>query len=71
MTWLIGNEMDRVDFGSDYCSRQDEILPELYAQAYHEIYYAIKSADQTAQVAIGGMAEFTPLRSQYLERVWN
>jgi hypothetical protein len=71
MTWLIGNEMDRVDFGSEYCSRQDEILPELYAQAYHDISYAIKSADKTAQVAIGGMTEFTALRSQYLERVWN
>ena len=70
MTWLIGNEMDRVDLGSGYCSRQDEMLPELYARAYHELYYAIKSADTTARVAIGGMVEFTPLRRQYLQRVW-
>jgi hypothetical protein len=70
MTWLIGNEMDRVDFDSGYCSRQDEMLPELYAQVYHDLYYVIKSADRTAQVAIGGMSEFTPLRSQYLQRVW-
>jgi hypothetical protein len=70
MIWLIGNEMDRVDFGSGDCNRQDEMLPELYAQAYHELYSAIKSADPTAQVAIGGMIEFTPLRRQYLERIW-
>jgi hypothetical protein len=70
-TWLIGNEMDRVDFGSGNCSRQDEMLPELYAQVYHDLYYAIKSADGIAQVAIGGMSEFTPLRSQYLQRVWD
>ena len=70
MTWLIGNEMDRRDWGNGYCSRQDEMLPELYAQAYHDLYSAIKSADSTAQVAIGGMVEFTDLRSQYLDRVW-
>lgn len=71
MTWLIGNEMDRVDYGSGSgCGHQDEMLPELYAQAYHDLYSAIKSADSTAQVAIGGMVEFTDLRSQYLDRVW-
>lgn len=70
MTWLIGNEMERVDWGSGSCSRQDEMLPELYAKAYHDLYLAIKSADSTAQVAIGGMVEFTDLRSQYLDRVW-
>ncbi|GAB4482569.1 MAG: hypothetical protein OHK0031_05230 [Anaerolineales bacterium] len=72
MTWLIGNEMERIDWGSDVsCNRQDEMLPELYAQAYHDIYSAIKSADPSAQIAIGGMVEFTDLRRQYLERVWN
>jgi hypothetical protein len=76
MTWLIGNEIDRIDSTSTtfgVCLHQDEILPELYAQAYHDIYYAIKDpvvGDPTAQVAIGGMVEFTPLRSQYLDRVW-
>jgi len=69
MTWMIGNEMDRVDYGSG-CGHQDEMLPELYAQAYHDLYSAIKSADPTAQVAIGGMVEFTDLRRQYLDRVW-
>ena len=72
MTWLIGNEMDAVDkaTSSGSCSRQDEMLPELYAQAYYELYTAIKSVDPTAQVAIGGMVEFTDLRRQYLERIW-
>lgn len=70
MTWVIGNEIERIDGGTGYCSRQDEILPELYAQAYHDLYYTIKNADPTAQVAIGGMIQFTDLRRQYLERVW-
>jgi len=72
MTWLIGNEMDNRDTtsSSGTCWRQDEMLPELYAQAYHDLYDAIKSADSTAQVAIGGMVEFTGLRRQYLDRVW-
>jgi len=72
MTWLIGNEMERVDYYySDgiSCGGQDEMLPELYAQAYHDLYTNIKGADPTAQVAIGGMVEFTDLRSQYLDRV--
>ena len=70
MTWAIGNEIERIDGGVGYCGRQDEILPELYAQAYHDLYYAIKNADPTAQVAIGGMVEFTDLRQQYLDRIW-
>jgi hypothetical protein len=65
--------MERLDWdnGNGSCNNQDEMVPEIYAQAYHEIYTAIKSVDPTAQVAIGGMVEFSDLRSQYLERVWN
>jgi hypothetical protein len=71
MTWLIGNEIERRDWGSSSsCGGQDEILPELYAQAYHDIYTAIKAADPTAKVANGSLVEFTPLRQQYLDRVW-
>jgi hypothetical protein len=70
MTWLVGNEIDRVDLGSGFCSRQDEITPELYAQTYHDIYTAIKAADPTAQIAIGAMVQFTPLRREYLDKVW-
>jgi hypothetical protein len=66
--WLIGNEIDRRDW---YGSYQDEILPELYAEAYHELYFLIKGLDPTAKVANGGMVQITPLRLQYLDRVWN
>ena len=84
--WIIGNEMDRVDwricaeFESDghTCKPdkivhqgQDEILPEVYALAYHDLYTLIKQADPTAQVAIGGVIQGTPLRLQYLTMVWD
>jgi hypothetical protein len=71
MTWIIGNETERIDYGLGYCRGQDEMLPEVYAQAYHDLYTAIKSVDPTAQIAIGGMVQFTDLRRQYLERIWN
>lgn len=66
--WLIGNEMDRRDWEG---GGQDEMLPELYAEAYHELYHLIKDADPTAQVAIGGVIQPTPLRLDYLDIVWN
>lgn len=67
MTWIIGNEIERIDWNG---GRQDEILPQVYALAYYEIYTLIKSADPTAQVAIGGVIQATPLRLQYLDQVW-
>jgi hypothetical protein len=66
--WMIGNEMDRFDWEG---GRQDEMTPELYAKAYHELRLIIKAADPTAQVAIGGMIQFTHLRAQYLDKVWD
>ena len=81
--WLIGNEMDRRDWCLAWQSfpwtcvpgtasiGQDEMLPEVYAEAYHELYNLIKGADPTAQVAIGGVIQPTPLRLQYLDIVWN
>jgi len=73
MTWVVGNEIERQDWldSGGNCNRQDEMLPEAYAQAYHDIYLTIKNVDPTAQVAIGGLIEFTDLRRQYLDRVWN
>jgi hypothetical protein len=81
--WLIGNEMDRIDWA--YCVKwgannhcdvvgyngQDEILPETYAVAYHDLYTLIKAADPTARVAIGGVIQPTPLRLQYLTAIWD
>lgn len=70
MLWVIGNEIERVDWGSGYCARQDEMLPEVYAIAYHEIREAILNVDPTARFAIGGVIQATPLRLEYLRRVW-
>ena len=66
--WLIGNEMDRRDWPGGH---QDEMLPEVYATAYRDLYTAIKSVDPHAQVAIGGVIQATPLRLEYLTKVWN
>ncbi|MGQ9839317.1 MAG: hypothetical protein ACUVR4_02085 [Anaerolineae bacterium] len=66
--WLIGNEMDRRDWPG---GGQDETLPETYAIAYHDLYYYIKSVDPKARVAIGGVIQATPLRLEYLTKVWN
>jgi hypothetical protein len=73
MTWIVGNEMERIDWGGlgGVCAYQDEMLPEVYAQAYHEVYTALKSADPTAQVSIGALVQPSPLRIEYLQRVWD
>lgn len=59
--WLIGNEPD--------VKWQDNTTPEAYARLYHRAYRAIKEADPTAQVAIGGVTQPSPLRLRYLDRV--
>lgn len=60
-TWLIGNEPD--------VKWQDNTPAEQYARAYHAAYTAIKEADPSAQIAIGGVSQITPLRLAYLDRV--
>lgn len=59
--WLIGNEPD--------VPWQDNTTPEDYAHIYHELYTFIKALDPSAQVAIGGVSQVTPLRLSYLDRV--
>ncbi|MEA3396889.1 MAG: hypothetical protein U9R05_05450 [Chloroflexota bacterium] len=59
--WLIGNEPD--------VRWQDNVTPETYARLYHEAYSAIRAGDAGANVAPGGIAQPTPLRLRYLERV--
>lgn len=59
--WLIGNEPDVI--------WQDNATPEQYAAAYGIIYPVIKAVDPTAQVAIGGVSQPTPLRMAYLDRI--
>jgi hypothetical protein len=60
-TWLIGNEPDS--------PWQDNLWPETYAQAYHQLYYLIKQRDSSARVGAGNIVQPTPLRMQYLDRV--
>jgi hypothetical protein len=60
-TWLIGNEPD--------VKWQDNTPPDHYARAYHTAYQTLKAADPTAQVAIAGVSQITPLRLAYLEAV--
>ncbi|MCC6166059.1 MAG: hypothetical protein IT329_02415 [Caldilineaceae bacterium] len=60
-TWLIGNEPD--------VRWQDNTPAAAYARAYHAAYTAIKQADPSAQVAIGGVSQITPLRLAYLDDV--
>lgn len=60
-TWLIGNEPDVI--------WQDDATPEQYAAVYGVIYPALKAADPTAQVAIGGVSQPTPMRMAYLDRI--
>lgn len=80
--WLIGNEMDRLDWA--YCGEwldticqkvlydgQDEILPETYAAVYHTLYTLIKQTDPTAKLAIGGVIQPTPLRLAYITKIWD
>ena len=60
-TWLISNEPD--------VRWQDNVTPEVYARLYHEAYTALKAGDAAAVVAAGGIAQATPLRLRYLDRV--
>jgi hypothetical protein len=65
--WLIGNEMDRRDWPG---GGQDEMLPETYAVAYHDLHTFIKAVDPSARLAIGGVIQPTPLRLEYLSKIW-
>ncbi|NJO00109.1 MAG: hypothetical protein HC875_41360 [Anaerolineales bacterium] len=60
-TWLIGNEPDVI--------WQDNVTPARYAEHYYQLYYLLKEADPTCQVAIGAVTQPTPLRLEYLDRV--
>lgn len=59
--WLIGNEPD-----SPF---QDNLRPEIYAKAYHQLYYLIKQHDPSARIGAGNIVQPTPLRMLYLDRV--
>jgi hypothetical protein len=59
--WLVGNEPDVI--------WQLNATPEEYARLYHDVYEAVKGADPTSQVAIGGISQVTPLRLRYLDEI--
>jgi hypothetical protein len=59
--WLIGNEPDS--------PWNDNLHPEDYAQAYHDLYSLIKQHDPLARIGAGSIVQPTPLRFQYLDRV--
>lgn len=61
--WLIGNEPD-----SPY---QDNLTPELYARAYHELYHLIKAADPSAEIIAGSIVQATQIRLLYMDMVLN
>ncbi len=62
--WLVGNEVDRVFW-------QDDLMPDVYATAYHDVYEFIKGIDPSAQIAVSGLVQVTPGRLQYLDIVWD
>ncbi len=59
--WLIGNEPD--------VAWQGNATAEQYATTYHDLYTALKEADPSARIAIGGVSQPTPLRLAYLDRI--
>lgn len=60
--WFVGNEPDRIIY-------QDDIEPQVYALAYHELYGVIKAVDPTARLFAGTIVQPTPLRLMYLDKV--
>ena len=60
MIWIVGNEPEDPSV----------LTPAQYAERYYAIYTFIKQHDPTAQVAIGGVVQPTPLRRIWLERMF-
>ncbi|MDX1415165.1 MAG: hypothetical protein R3293_13290 [Candidatus Promineifilaceae bacterium] len=65
VVWMVGNEPDVAN------AHQDDMFPEIYARAYHDVYYFIKQIDPHARVANAGLSMMTPGRLQYMDIVWN
>ena len=59
--WVLGNEPDR--------DLQDAMTPEEYVVFYHDMRQFIKGRDPTAQIAIAGLVQPTPIRLRYLDSV--
>lgn len=63
--WIVGNEPDVAH------PTQDNMLPTMYATAYHDVYHFIKQVDPYAYVAFAGLSMMTPGRLQYMDIVWD
>jgi len=61
--WIVGNEPD-VSWSS-----QDNVLPEVYADRYFHLATRIRDLDPAAQIGFGPIAQPTPLRMRYMDRV--
>lgn len=62
MRWYVGNEPDRIQW-------QDDIMPAVYAKAYHELRERIKALDPSAQVVAGSIVQATEVRMKYLDLI--
>lgn len=60
--WIIGNEPDRRLY-------QNDLEPQVYARAFHDLYTIIKTADPSARVFAGAIVQPTPVRLIYLDKV--
>ena len=58
----IGNEPDRRFY-------QDDIEPDVYATAYHDLYTLIKSIDPSMQIFPASIVQATELRLRYLDLI--
>lgn len=63
MLWILGNEPDRPG------DQQDGLTPTDYVQFYHAAYTFLKERDPSAQIAIAGIVQPTPIRLLYLSTV--
>lgn len=68
--WIVGNEVDRGP-GAPGQGGQGDMYPDVYAQAYHDVYHFLKDRDPSALVANSGLVEITPGRLQYLDLMWS
>ncbi len=59
--WILGNEPDVI--------WQDNLPPEEFARQFARAYAVIMDADPTARIAVGAVAQVSPLRIEYLDRV--
>jgi hypothetical protein len=68
--WLIGNEPERRALENQLAVHNyADLTPQLYARAYHELYHFIKELDPSAQVAIGGVVQPSPIRLEWLDQL--